>query len=350
MYPTLHTTRPRLPSVLSVFGPIEQYQAEQDKRAPFRGAAAIIEPLDAYLAHLLVNVYPGEPVLLDLAAEATAGASTLLGLLHPRQPRVYAVAGPLPGDRRAYRGMVEEFVQRQGKELTPLHWLSRAESAADLHGETDVFIFVAASEPDVDAKAEQWLNFLPSAIVLVFGLGAVGDCAVLDALVHRFPTGSPRRLTLLRESGEVLSASRLGIVAEHSNAAAELTLRRFQQLFTGNYSFLGLLRSVTEQALGASQSDTFLEWNDEINQLKKAAAEELHALKSSLSYRLSERLLRWRQQLAPDGTWRHRLFQVLRRIAQIVRREGCFSLLRRLVRRCFRRKVADAYLPKREAA
>lgn len=357
MYPAFHSTRPHLPSVLSVFGPIEEYQADLNKRGPFHGnAIAYLQPLDAYLAHLLVTAHPGEPAILDLAAEATAGASTLVGLLHPRQPCVRAVAGPLPGDRRAYRGVVEALLQRQNKDLSSLQWLSHAEPTADRHGETDVLIFVAANTTSVDADVERWLNLLPCAIVLVFGLGPVGDCAALDALLRRFPTGSPCRLTLLRESGEALSASTLGMVAERDNAAAEATLQRLKQWFTSNYSFLGLLRSATERAIRASGSDTavresdgsFLEWNHEINQLKKAAqharenaqaVENLRVLKGRLSCRLWERFCRWRKQLAPDRTWRYRLLQLLRRAGQVVRCEGMLGLSRRIVRRCFRRNA-----------
>ena len=355
MYSAFNTTRPRLPSVLSVFGPIEQYQGELQKRGPFHGnAGAALEPLDAYLAHLLITVHPGETTILDLAAEATAGASTLLGLSHPRQPHVRAIGGPLPGDGRVYRGIVEEFLQRHGGDLASLEWLSHAEH---LQGETDVIVFVAANQPDIDGEVERCLNCVPSAIVLVFGLGPVGDCAALDALLKRFPTGSSRRLTLLRESGEALSASRLGVVAERDNDTAEGALRRLKQLFTSNYSFLGLLRSATENAIRASGSDTavresdgsFLEWNHEINQLKKAAhharenaeaAEELRAFKGRISYRLSERLGRWRKQLAPDRTRRHRLLGLLRRIGQVVRNEGVLDLSRRIVRRCLGRNAS----------
>jgi hypothetical protein len=355
MYPAFSTTRPRLPSVLSVYQPIEQYQADLGKRnPPLSDAVAALEPLDAYLAHLLVSLHPGEPLLIDWAAEATAGASTLIGLLHPRRPFVRAVCGPSLDSRRSYRGVVEAFLQRQGKDLSLLQWLPSVEPAAELEGEADVVIFVAASRPNVDAEIEQWLNLLPSAIVLVFGLGAVGDCAALDALVGRFPTGSPRRLTLLRDSGEVLSASRLGVAAGRDNAAAQTALRRLKQQFTGNYSFLALLRSVTEQAIHATASDPaaressihFAAWNKEINQLKKAAqqgladagaAEELRALKSSLSYRLSERFRRWRRQLAPEQTRRYRLFQLMRRVAQIGRHEGVRGLASRVVHRCLRR-------------
>ncbi len=353
MYPAFNTTRPHLSSVLSVFEPIEQYQDELQKRGLFHSKpVTALEPLDAYLAHLLITVHPGEPAILDLAAEVTAGASTLLGLLHSRQPHVRAIGGPLSGDRRAYRGAVEEFVQRQGKALASLEWLPQAEHPL---GATDVVVFVAASRPDVDSEVERCLKCIPSALVLVFGLGPVGDCAALDALLKRFPTGSPHRLTLLRESGEALSASRLGMVTQRDNATAEAALRRLKQLFTSNYSFLGLLRSASEKAIRAAGSDlavrendgSFLEWNHEINQLKKAAqharehaeaGEELRALKGRISYRLSDRFSRWRKQLASDRTRRHRLLELLRRIRQVIRHEGFLGLSRRVARHCFRRK------------
>lgn len=351
MYPAFKTTRPRLPSVLSVYEPIEQYQADLRKRGCLRGnTETILGPLDAYLIHLLVNVHPGEPAIVDLIAEATTGASTLLGLLHPRQPHVHAFGGSVSGDRRTYRSVMEDYLRQQEKDLSCLQCLPHAEPVAELRELTDAFVFVAGDKPGVDAEVEQWLSCLPSAIVVVFGLGPVGDCAGLDALLRRFPTGSPHRLTLLRESGEALSASRIGIVAQRDNPAAESALRRLRQLFTSNYSILGLLRSATEQAIRASTSDKtaresiiyFHEWNQEINRLKKAAHEagennqaaaELHAIKSRFTYRLSERFHRWRQQIAPDQTRRYRLLQRLRRAAQILRHEGIFSLLRRLIRR-----------------
>jgi hypothetical protein len=357
MYPAFTTTRPRLPSVLSVSQPLEQYRAELSKRIPRGGdAVAALEPLDAYLIHLFLDSHPGEPIFLDLASESTAGTSVLLGLLHPRQPRVLAACGPLPGDRRAYRGVVEDFLQRQGKPLSRLQWLSGSEPPPELSGESDVLVLVEESRPAVDREVEHWLNVLPSAVVLIFGLGAVGDCAAIDALLQRFPSGSPRRFALLRDCGEALSASRLGLAADRDNASAEMALRRLKQLFAGNYSFLGLLRSVTEQAIRSTTSDAvvressglFLEWNQEINQLKQAAqqareaaaarAEELHVLRRSASYRLSERLRRWRHQFAPEQTWRYHLLQLLYHAARIWRQGGFRSLLQHIVHRCFRGK------------
>src|SRR5262249_55233372 len=139
------------------------------------------------------------------------------------------------------------------------------------------------------------------------------------------------------------------------DSLADVALVRLKQLFTGSYSFLGLLRSATEQAIRATSSDQevlkndrlFTDWNAEINRLKRAARQaredvvareqELLCLRGTLSYRLGERLRRLRGRLAPEATWRHRLYHVVRRSAQIWRREGAHSLLRRIARRCLRR-------------
>jgi hypothetical protein len=368
MYPTLAKTRAQLPSLSTVSGPIEQYYAALQEQRPLAASTATsLEALDAYLVHLFLNCHPETTTLLDLAAEATAGASSLLGLLHPRVKQVRALGGPLPGDRRAYRGVVEDFLFDKGQALSCLEWLSSAELSGQRGTGGDIVLFIEAGCADMDAEVERCLNAVPSAVVLIFGLGAVGDCAAIDALLRRFPSGSPRRFTLWRESGEALSASRLGMVASRDNPAAKIALVRLKQLFTGNYSFLGLLRSATEQAIRSSSSDgdvqqngrgLFTDWNEEIKQLKQAAAaanaeidrvrqaaaaqaDELHALKGSIRCLVKELLRRLRRRLAPDQTRRHRLFQILRRAAQIRRQDGLRGLMRRIVRRCLWRRESS---------
>lgn len=345
MYPAFTTPRPRLVSVLSVSQSLERYQAELSRRSPLiANAVSSLEPLDAYVAHLFVNGHPGEPAILDLAAESTGGASTLLALLHPRVADVRALGGPLPGDRRAYRSVVEDFLQREGKSLSALEWLPCAEPSPHGEADTDTILFIHGRHATVDADVASWLNHLPNAIVLVFGLGAIGDCAAIDALLQRFPSGSRRRLVLLRDCGEVLSASRLGMVSDRDNRSAEVALARLKQLFTGNYSFLGLLRTVMEQSIQSTRSDRdilenhqfFLEWNEEINRLK---AGSLQSLQRAMRYHLSERLRRWRRRFAPEMTWRYRLFQLTYRAGQIGYREGVPGLLRRIVRRCIQRRA-----------
>jgi hypothetical protein len=356
MYPPFTKTRPRLPSLSTVFQPIEQYRVALQEQRPLAVPSSFLDALEAYLVHLFLNCHPGAPSVLDLAAEATAGASTLLGLLHPRVKHVRAVGGPLPGDRRAYRGVVEDVLRDQEQPLARLEWMPNADATPQWNVGTDAVLFVDAGRAGVDAEVERCLNVFPSAVVLVFGLGAVGDCAAIDALLRRFPSGSRRRFALLRDYGEVLSASRLGVVASRDDSSADVILFRLRQLFTGNYNFLGLLRSATEQAIRSTSSDQnvlhsghclFNDWNAEINRLKQAAqqaredtaarGEELLRLQQTLSYRLGDRLFRLRGRLAPETTWRYRMYYLVRRSAQIWRKEGARSLLRRIARRCLRR-------------
>jgi glycosyltransferase involved in cell wall biosynthesis len=80
----------------------------------------------------------------------------------------------------------------------------------------------------------------------------------------------------------------------------------------------------------------------EIIQARELAAsreEELLLLQSNLSYRIGNRLCRLRSRLAPEPTWRYRLYRLVRRAAQIWRTEGARSLHQRIVRRCLHRNA-----------
>src|SRR5437667_110525 len=79
------------------------------------------------------------------------------------------------------------------------------------------------------------------ALVLVLGLGRVGECSAIEALLGLCSAGSGRRFRLVRELGEVLVASHLGVVARHERLDADDILLRVQALFAGNLSVLELL-------------------------------------------------------------------------------------------------------------
>src|SRR4051794_5112398 len=78
-----------VPSVFEAFRPIERYeQLLATNGDGGRTCAAKIEPLDALLMYLMASYYPAAPTVVDLAADATAGASSAFWAQHPGTRRV----------------------------------------------------------------------------------------------------------------------------------------------------------------------------------------------------------------------------------------------------------------------
>ncbi|MGB2607449.1 MAG: hypothetical protein WBC80_00645, partial [Isosphaeraceae bacterium] len=90
MNPTIQNKRQPLPSILTVYGPIEEFW-ESSRPAGGLGSepSEAICPLDAFLIHRLLELVPGRPLLIDAALARTGGASSLIGLAHPQVRRVW---------------------------------------------------------------------------------------------------------------------------------------------------------------------------------------------------------------------------------------------------------------------
>ena len=101
----------------------------------------------------------------------------------------------------------------------------------------------------------RWLYEQPDALVLLLGLGRVGECPAVESAIRLCSADSGRRLWLLRELGEVLAASGLGMVARHDHPHVADILLRIQNLYTGNYRFLDLLKSVNLAEIRAAEID-----------------------------------------------------------------------------------------------
>src|SRR3954463_4772097 len=93
MDPTILDKRPKVPSILTIYRPVEEYWSSfgpVSTHGP--DAGRVLDPFDALLTHLVLDLAPGLPVLVDLAAESTAGASSVIGLTHPHVRQVVAVS------------------------------------------------------------------------------------------------------------------------------------------------------------------------------------------------------------------------------------------------------------------
>ena len=82
-----------LPTLFECHRPVEQYARLPGPVRDAVGSAALrVSPLDAFLMHQLVSFLPGRPQVIDLTADDTAGASTVLWASHPGVRKVVAPA------------------------------------------------------------------------------------------------------------------------------------------------------------------------------------------------------------------------------------------------------------------
>jgi hypothetical protein len=382
---------PRLPTVFSIYQPIEHYW---NLCGPVQAFGHEVDPvfnrLDAYLLHLLLDMLPYESVLLDLAMSATGAASSVLGLLHPRVQTVIAGQGPesiateqafdaLTEYRRRERPAANLVIQPTSEFLAGTVLPPRTVLLADAH---------LLPPDDLAEVVSRWFDARTDLIIVLLGLGTVGACQVLDAVLRVCPAQGARRFWLARELEGSLSPSSLGVIAHADHAAAANAVLRIQQLHTSNRHLLTLLRASNQTLLESAQLDADVmkthpsAWalqaevreaqqrteevrcqlrasqqateavlqaahqaNEATLQAARAAEaafqaeiartrsevrqveEYLNTVHSSLAFRVACRLSRWRARLAPTASRRFRLYQ------------HSVGMLRRLARKCWRRSA-----------
>jgi hypothetical protein len=259
MDPTILDKRAKVPSILTIYRPVEEYWSSLGlARAHGPDAGRVLDPFDALLTHLVLDLAPGFPVLVDLAAETTAGASSVIGLTHPHVRRVVAVSRDVSRGADRTLSALRGYARSRATGLAPLDLVPIEEMPACLSDLAGVVILADARGGNTSNLADdlrRWLDERPDALVLVLGLGLVGECPMIESLLRLCSRDSGRRFRLFRELGEVLAASHLGMVARHDHPFAGEVLLRLKLLYDGNFHFLDLLKSVNQAAMQASQVD-----------------------------------------------------------------------------------------------
>jgi hypothetical protein len=339
MNPPIRGRRQPLPTILTVYRPIEDYwEAAHRVGAPDVEPSEALDPLDAFLVHRLLDLAPEDPVLIDAAIARTGGAGALIGLHHPRARGVWAVADPESLPNRQGLSALREHLGRRGPERIPLKVIVDSELPEKLAEQTGAVILVdartAVARPDDLAR---WLDARPDSLVLVLGLGRVGRCPAIPALLSLGASGSGRQFQLLRDLNETLAASRLGLVARCDHPAIDEMLERLAQSYSGNYRYLDLLREVNDVALREANVDaetlrsnwTFGPLSAEIDELKQKAREaderaEAAARALQEATTIAGRLTRLRRRLSPTpvgGAWRLAK-RMRRRLSPVSARDG----------------------------
>jgi hypothetical protein len=353
MHSTIEERRFPVPSIASVYRPIEEYW-ETSRPVGWSGteASAALNPLDAFLVHRLLELAPGRPVLIDAANAGTGGVSSLIGVYHPRVRAVWAVADPesVPS-RRALAALRDHLGGEEDPRRVPLEIIGGSELPERLVEQRGAVILADVRAGDATCLAEdidRWLDARADALVLVLGLGRVGDCPAIASLLSLCPPGSAKRLRLLRELSEVLMSSRLGIVARRDHPDIAGVLERLEQFYTGNYRYLGLLWRTNFLALREANLDadalrahwSFGAISQEIEGLKRAAheAEERAAAATRALAEATgavDPLLALRRRLSPTFVGRAwRLGKRLRVNLSPTQVGRAYRLTKRVVRAC----------------
>src|SRR5262249_29933089 len=197
--------------------------------------------LDAFRVQRLLELLPGRSLLYDAAMTRTVGTSTLLGLRHPHVQRVCAVTERYALDAERALAATRDYIASRGPVETELDVVERSELPSRLAEGQGIVILTDARDGDAAALAEEigrWLDARPDGLVLVLGLGRVGECPAIATLLALCTPESRKRFQLLREQCEVFMASRLGLVAQREHPHLGRVIQRLQQLYTSNYTYL----------------------------------------------------------------------------------------------------------------
>ncbi|HEY1381196.1 MAG TPA: hypothetical protein VGF55_30630 [Gemmataceae bacterium] len=244
---------PALPSIFECCKPVERYRALAG--AADAAADAVPRPVDAFLMSQFAVRLPSPALVFDLAADATGGATAALWATHPNVRHVVIPARGA-GAAPAWRTSFAEVLAEMGVEAGRVSW-----TEADPDGALDALVrrhggppgsrraLVSLAPPDaVGGLFRSVLERLPGAVGLAFPVGPVGDGPGLECLL-RCCGEAARRLVLLREASPFLAASQLALVAPPDEPAVVRFLEWLRTAYGGNFQFLSLLRTVTEQAV-----------------------------------------------------------------------------------------------------
>lgn len=243
-------------TIFTAYRPVEAYwRAVQNTLGETPAPPIRLRPIDAYLMRQVAALYPAKPLIIDLAAAQTWGASTVL----------WASAFPLiegvivPGDNddsgAAWRG-----------------WLANAPSALNLPPDAltlsaapfaspdgwpavrakigpftpVIFSLPMPDVPEFAAVLDWALNLHPQPILLAFPAGQAGNSPALAAALNRIGPDSAYRFALAREYSPFFAESQLAAITRRENGHVSAIWRRVAQLYAGNFGFVTTIAENTK--------------------------------------------------------------------------------------------------------
>jgi GT2 family glycosyltransferase len=249
-------------TLFSAYQPIERYtkllgRFYGDELAP----AVSLNALDAYLMRQIVTYQPTASTIVDFAADATLGASTLVWTEHPQvrqiiAPRLTQEYVPQLDWRALIPRAIEELAVTKPPIILPDEVIDRPGGwegvRAALPPLSPVVFVLAETEAQTSTLAQRLAALFEQqhdALVMLVPLGALGESTILEAALAFSTVGGTYRLTALREVAPFFAASQLGMIYRRDNTLLPTILERLHALYEGNFQFLALAEAVTASAL-----------------------------------------------------------------------------------------------------
>jgi len=246
------------------------------------------DALDAWLLYHIAAFYPARPTVIDLAADATLGASIAFW---GAQSEIRKVIAPRTGKERRsvkeWRKIFPQAAQELG--LRRSKW-SLPDNSIDLPGGWEeinrgldrfspLFFMLAVNNDEVDHVATRLTTIFAqcaSAVVFVLPLGLIGSSQLLETIVAFAHTGSAYRVTALRESSPFCARSDVAVVYQRENMVLPDVFERLHQLLDGNFQFLNLLETATAAALREQELSQQVIYLEDVIRDCRSALERQH--------------------------------------------------------------------------
>jgi hypothetical protein len=316
-----------LPTIYVAYEPIENYLEALELAGCRLPPGHLIRPVDALTCTLLTRFCPAPLTLVDLAAEASLGLSTVLCRSQARARNVITTSrgdGPL----ESWRPVLESFHSTlDAKEFVPTGPAGDRDQIAEVlarapRGQMAALVLFSALQETPEGMVRQvvrWLDQVPDSVVVLLGLGETGMCERLTSLTTSFGSHSPYRLVLVRELGVGFHESGMGLIFTRTHPFMDNVLFRLRQFFTGNHSFLSLARTASDAAIRAAAREQELA--------------EVRRIQGTISFQFARRLNLAGTMMAPQGSLRRWLLRKTFRALQVWKADGLGGVVSRTARK-----------------
>ncbi len=276
-----------LPTLMSGYRNVERYNDLMAKAVRDFSPPVKLSALDTYLLQQTTGYFPEPATVVDLSAEATAGASIVCWLSAERIRQIVAPKSDSSTTENAdWQNGFRSATEVMDLDANVLCEKTVEQALKDnLNPLSPVVFSLAQTAADASLLGRRLTSLLelhPQATIFLLPLGNVGESELLTEALNFVKAHTEYKLQVLRELCPFWASSQLGVIFHSTNDDLPASLQRLKQQYDGNFRFLDMARMLMESELRAKL---------ELERERKAYA----ALESSFNLKYELKRWLWRQ-------------------------------------------------------